>query len=87
MLLGIEDLSGLMAEQWVGAKAPFECLMLPKEEVYPITEAGVAARLGLIHKPTDVVRFAEALHRETNPITAQEPDSISVYMNKERLSG
>jgi hypothetical protein len=46
-LLGIEDISEFVAEQRANAKAPFDRLVTPREEVYPVADSEVAARLGL----------------------------------------
>jgi hypothetical protein len=39
-LLGIEDISEFVQEQRVNAKAPYDFLVTPREEVYPITRDG-----------------------------------------------
>jgi hypothetical protein len=46
-LLGIEDISGFVQEQRVLAKAPYEGLVTPREDVYPVVDPAVAARLGV----------------------------------------
>jgi len=46
-LLGIEDISDFVREQSQHASSPFDRLITPKEEVYPVTDPEVAARLGL----------------------------------------
>jgi hypothetical protein len=46
-LLGIEDVSGFVADQRANATAPYERLVTPREEVYPVAEPEVAARLGV----------------------------------------
>jgi hypothetical protein len=46
-LLGIEDVTEFVREQREYARAPFNRLLTPMEEVYPVTDPEVAARLGL----------------------------------------
>jgi hypothetical protein len=46
-LLGIEDVSEFVREQSRHARSPYSRLVTPREEVYPVTDAEVAARLGL----------------------------------------
>ncbi len=46
-LLGIEDLTEFVAEQRAKALAPFDRLLTPSENVYPVANPEVAARLGL----------------------------------------
>lgn len=46
-LLGIEDISGFVAEQRGNAKAPYERLVTPSEDVFPVADSDVAGRLGL----------------------------------------
>jgi hypothetical protein len=46
-LLGIEDISDFVTEQRVNAKTPYDSLVTPREEVYPVAETEVAARLGV----------------------------------------
>lgn len=46
-LLGIEDISGFVAEQRTNAVAPHERLITPREEVYPVADVEVARRLGV----------------------------------------
>jgi hypothetical protein len=46
-LLGIEDISGFVAEQRGNAEAPYERLVTPREGVYPVADPDVAARLGV----------------------------------------
>ena len=46
-LLDIEDISAFVAEQRAHAMAPYERLVTPREEVYPVAEPEVAARLGV----------------------------------------
>jgi hypothetical protein len=48
-LLGIEDISQFVREQNRYASSPFDRLITPKEEVYPVSDPEVAARLGLTH--------------------------------------
>jgi hypothetical protein len=45
-LLDIQDISGFVAEQRANAIAPYDRLITPKEEVYPVTEPEIATRLG-----------------------------------------
>jgi hypothetical protein len=52
-LLGIEDISGFVAEQREHARAAsYAQLITPREEVYPVVDPAVAARLGL-RRPGD----------------------------------
>ena len=37
-LLGIEDISDFVAEQRANAKAPYERLVTPREDVYPVAD-------------------------------------------------
>ena len=46
-LLGIEDLSTFVAEQRSNARAPYEELVTPREDVYPVADSEVAGRLGV----------------------------------------
>ncbi len=46
-LLGIEDVSEFVREQSQQARSPYERLITPKEEVYPVNDPEVAARLGV----------------------------------------
>jgi Domain of unknown function (DUF4291) len=46
-LIDIQDISGLVDEQWANAEAPFDRLVMPREAVYPIADLEVAARLGV----------------------------------------
>jgi hypothetical protein len=46
-LLDIEDISEFVAEQRANAAAPFEQLVTPKEDVYPVDDPEVASRLGV----------------------------------------
>ena len=46
-LLGIEDVSDFVREQGENARSPFERLITPGEEVYPVNDQEVAARLGV----------------------------------------
>jgi len=43
----IQDLSEFVAEQRASVAAPYDCLFTPREEVYPVSDPVVAARLGL----------------------------------------
>jgi len=45
-LLDVEDVSDFVAEQRANAKAPFDRLVTPREEGYPVADPDVAARLG-----------------------------------------
>ena len=47
-LLGIEDISEFVAEQKANAVAPYERLVTPREEVYPVYDPKTVARLGLL---------------------------------------
>lgn len=46
-LLGIEDISDFVAEQRSNARAPYEGLVTPQEDVYPVIDSEVAGRLGV----------------------------------------
>jgi hypothetical protein len=46
-LLGVEDVSGFVAEQREDAKVPCERLVTPREDVYPVADVEVARRLGV----------------------------------------
>jgi hypothetical protein len=46
-LVGIDDVSEFVREQSQHARSPFDRLVTPKEEVYPVNDPDVAARLGL----------------------------------------
>ena len=46
-LLGIEDVSEFVREQSQQARSPYERLITLKEEVYPVNDPEVAARLGV----------------------------------------
>jgi hypothetical protein len=46
-LLDITDLSTFVADQRANAVAPYRQLITPREEVYPITNLDLAARLGV----------------------------------------
>jgi hypothetical protein len=46
-LLGIQDVSEFVREQSQNARSPFDKLITPKEEVYPVPDPEVAARLGV----------------------------------------
>jgi hypothetical protein len=48
-LLGIEDLSDFVREQSEHARSPFQRLITPTEENYPVADPEIAARLGLSH--------------------------------------
>ncbi len=47
-LLGIEDISDFVHDQRDHARAPYRDLLTPREEVYPVADPVVAARLGLL---------------------------------------
>jgi hypothetical protein len=44
-LLGIEDISDFVSEQRANSVAPFDRLITPKEEVYPVADPDIASRL------------------------------------------
>jgi Domain of unknown function (DUF4291) len=46
-LIDIEDISGFVEEQRANAKAPFDRLVMPREEVYPVADLDVASKLGV----------------------------------------
>jgi Domain of unknown function (DUF4291) len=46
-LLGIEDVSEFVADQRANAKSPFDRLVTPREDVYPVADPEVAARIGV----------------------------------------
>lgn len=46
-LLDIEDVSEFVREQEEYARTPFDRLIMPKEDVYPVAEADVRKRLGV----------------------------------------
>jgi hypothetical protein len=46
-LLEIEDISAFVGEQRTNAIKPFGQLIIPKEDVYPVDESELAARLGI----------------------------------------
>ena len=46
-LLDVQDISGFVREQRANAAAPYERLVTPREDVYPVADPEVAARLGL----------------------------------------
>jgi hypothetical protein len=46
-LLGIEAISDFVAEQRANASAPYDRLVTPREEVYPVSDPDSAVRLGL----------------------------------------
>jgi hypothetical protein len=46
-LLGIDDVSPYVAEQRANAIPPYDRLITPREEVYPVSDPSVAASLGL----------------------------------------
>ena len=45
-LLGIQDISDFVHEQRANAVAPYDRLLTPKEDVYPVADAEIARRLG-----------------------------------------
>jgi hypothetical protein len=46
-LLDIQDISEFVAEQRANAAAPYDELITPREDVYPVTDVDVASRLGV----------------------------------------
>jgi hypothetical protein len=44
-LLGIEDISEFVAEQRANAAAPYERLVTPSEDIYPVADSEIARRL------------------------------------------
>ena len=46
-LLGIEDVTEFVREQSEHARSPYDRLITPREEVYPVDDPEVAARLGV----------------------------------------
>jgi len=46
-LLKIQDVSDFVREQTQHARSPFDSLITPREEVYPVNDPEVAARLGV----------------------------------------
>jgi hypothetical protein len=46
-LVGVEDVTDFVREQKANAKSPYDRLVTPLEEVYPVAEPEVAARLGV----------------------------------------
>jgi hypothetical protein len=46
-LLDIQDISDFVAEQRAKASAPFDRLVMPREDVYRVAEPEMAVRLGL----------------------------------------
>ena len=46
--IGIEDISDFVAEQRANATAPYERLLTPGENVYPVPDPQVASRLGML---------------------------------------
>ncbi len=49
-ILGIEDVSEFAREQSQHARSPFARLITPREEVYPVNDPDVAARLGVTYR-------------------------------------
>jgi len=47
-ILEIEDVSAFVAEQRAHARPPFAGLLTPAERPYPVADAGVASRLGVL---------------------------------------
>jgi hypothetical protein len=45
--LGIDDVSEFVRQQSEYARSPFDRLIIPREEVYPINDPAVAVRLGV----------------------------------------
>jgi Domain of unknown function (DUF4291) len=46
-LIDVQDISGFVTEQRANAITPFDRLVMPREEVYPVDDLEVAARLGV----------------------------------------
>jgi Domain of unknown function (DUF4291) len=46
-LIEVEDISDFVAEQRENATAPYERLVTPREDVYPVSDTEVATRLGV----------------------------------------
>jgi hypothetical protein len=46
-LLEVEDISDFVREQRANAKAPYDRLVTPREDVYPVADPEVAKRLGV----------------------------------------
>jgi hypothetical protein len=46
-LLSVEDISEFVAMQRANVKASYERLLTPREDVYPVADQGIAARLGV----------------------------------------
>lgn len=46
-VLGIEDISAFVREQAPHAHPPYKRIITPREEVYPVADPAVAARLGI----------------------------------------
>ena len=46
-LLEIQDISDYVSEQRANAVAPYDRLVTPREEVYPVADIEIARRLGL----------------------------------------
>jgi Domain of unknown function (DUF4291) len=46
-LLGVEDVSHFVREQSEFARSPFDRMITPKEEVYPVNDPAVSVRLGM----------------------------------------
>jgi len=46
-LLGVEDISEFVRQQCEQARSPFNRLITPREEVYPVNDQAVAAGLGV----------------------------------------
>ncbi|WP_165248068.1 DUF4291 domain-containing protein [Paludisphaera soli] len=65
-LLGVEVISDFVAEQRENAKAPYERLVTPREEVYPVADPLVVNRLGVIRSGqspgTRILMRQEAIH-------------------------
>jgi hypothetical protein len=49
-LLGIEDVSKFVREQSEYARSPYDRLITPREEVYPVNDPEVGARLGVANR-------------------------------------
>jgi hypothetical protein len=46
-LIDIQDLSDFVTEQRANATAPHDRLVIPREEVYPVAQIELSARLGV----------------------------------------
>jgi hypothetical protein len=46
-LLDVQDISAFVREQMANAQAPYDRLVTPREEVYPVADPQVGTRLGI----------------------------------------